>query len=122
MAVLEVAREDAFAPVKNGPGAASDSPETALAALSAQVYVHRVVHAALLIYMFVYMCIYECTVLHRLMCTSCVYRRAVRATTTFYAVQCRRLVGRSLMPLTVSAACAVVVYKVAATDSPVLVS
>jgi UDP-N-acetylglucosamine pyrophosphorylase len=37
MAVLEVAREDAFAPVKNGPGAASDSPETALAAVSAQV-------------------------------------------------------------------------------------
>jgi UDP-N-acetylglucosamine/UDP-N-acetylgalactosamine diphosphorylase len=37
MAVLEVAREEAFAPVKNGPGAASDSPDTALAALSAQV-------------------------------------------------------------------------------------
>jgi len=35
MAALEVAREDEFAPVKNAPGAESDSPDTARAAVYA---------------------------------------------------------------------------------------
>jgi UDP-N-acetylglucosamine/UDP-N-acetylgalactosamine diphosphorylase len=35
MAVLDVAREEEFAPVKNAPGSSSDSPDTARAYLSA---------------------------------------------------------------------------------------
>jgi hypothetical protein len=36
MAVLEIEREDEFAPVKNAPGAAEDSPDTARALVLAQ--------------------------------------------------------------------------------------
>ena len=36
MAILETLREDEFSPVKNAPGAATDSPDTARAIATAQ--------------------------------------------------------------------------------------